>query len=75
MIGCLDRAMRIFGGAPTYWLTNNEKTVTTTHAAWSKRRQRVAPLEEHTMCDLIQRNRSGSGPTPLRSPWSDRRGA
>jgi hypothetical protein len=23
-----DRAMRCFGGAPTYWLTDNEKTVT-----------------------------------------------
>ena len=33
VIGCLDRAMRIFGGAPTYWLTDNEKTVTTAHVA------------------------------------------
>jgi transposase len=33
VIGCLDRAMRIFGGAPTYWLTDNEKTVTTGHVA------------------------------------------
>ena len=23
VIGCLDRAMRIWGGAPTYWLTEN----------------------------------------------------
>jgi len=29
---------------------------------WSTRRQRVAALGEHTMCDLIERNRSGSGP-------------
>lgn len=25
VIGCLDRAMRTFGGAPTYWLTDNER--------------------------------------------------
>ena len=24
VIGCLDRAMRAFGGCPTYWLTDNE---------------------------------------------------
>ena len=29
---------------------------------WSTRRQRVAALGEHTMCDLLERNRSGSGP-------------
>ncbi len=28
VIACLDGAMRRFGGAPTYWLTDNEKTVT-----------------------------------------------
>ena len=33
VIGCLDRAMRAFGGAPTYWLTDNERTVTTDHVA------------------------------------------
>ncbi len=33
LIGCLDRAMCAFGGAPTYWLTDNEKTVTTIHVA------------------------------------------
>lgn len=33
VIGCLDRAMRAFGGAPTYWLTDNERTVTTGHVA------------------------------------------
>ncbi len=33
VVGCLDRAMRVFGGAPTYWLTDNEKTVTVTHVA------------------------------------------
>lgn len=29
---------------------------------WSTRRQRVTALGEHTMCDLIEHNRSGSGP-------------
>jgi len=33
LIGCLDRAMRAFGGAPTYWLTDNERTVTIDHVA------------------------------------------
>jgi len=33
LIGCLDRAMRAFGGCPTYWLTDNEKTVTVEHVA------------------------------------------
>lgn len=33
LIGCLDSAMRAFGGAPTYWLTDNEKTVTVDHVA------------------------------------------
>jgi transposase len=33
LIGCIDRAMRAFGGAPTYWLTDNERTVTIDHVA------------------------------------------
>ena len=33
VIGCVDRAMRAFGGAPTYWLTDNERTVTIDHVA------------------------------------------
>lgn len=33
LIGCVDRAMRVWGGAPTYWLTDNEKTVTVDHVA------------------------------------------
>lgn len=33
LIGCLDRAMRRFGGVPTYWLTDNERTVTMDHVA------------------------------------------
>ena len=28
VISCVDRAKRSFGGAPTYWLTDNERTVT-----------------------------------------------
>lgn len=37
------------------------ETVGTDHG-WSTRRERVAELGEHTMCDLIEANRSGSGP-------------
>lgn len=33
VIGCLDRSMRSFGGVPTYWLTDNERTVSTGHVA------------------------------------------
>jgi transposase len=33
VIGCLDRAMRVWGGAPTYWLTDNERTVSVDHVA------------------------------------------
>jgi len=33
VIACLDRAMRAFEGCPTYWLTDNEKTVTVDHVA------------------------------------------
>ena len=33
VIGCLDRSMRAWGGAPTYWLTDNERTVTIDHVA------------------------------------------
>jgi transposase len=33
LIGCLDRSMRAWGGVPTYWLTDNEHTVTVDHVA------------------------------------------
>ncbi len=33
VIGCLDTSMRRWGGAPTYWLTDNERTVTSDHVA------------------------------------------
>ena len=33
VIACLDTSMRAWGGAPTYWLTDNERTVTTGHIA------------------------------------------
>lgn len=33
LTGCIDRSMRAFGGAPTYWLTDNERTVTIDHVA------------------------------------------
>jgi transposase len=33
VIGCVDRAMRVWGGAPTYWLTDNERTVSIDHVA------------------------------------------
>ena len=33
VIGCIDTALRRFGGVPTYALTDNEKTVTLDHVA------------------------------------------
>ena len=33
VIACLDTSMRAWGGAPTYWLTDNERTVTIDHVA------------------------------------------
>jgi hypothetical protein len=33
VIGCLDATMRRWEGCPTYWLTDNEKTVTVDHVA------------------------------------------
>jgi transposase len=33
VFAALDRSFRILGGAPTYVLTDNEKTVTTAHVA------------------------------------------
>ena len=37
------------------------ETLRTDHG-WSTRRQRIGNLGEQTMCDLVERNRSGSGP-------------
>lgn len=37
------------------------RTLGTEHG-WSERRVRVTSLGEETMCDLVERNRSGSGP-------------
>ncbi len=33
VIGCVDQALRAFGGVPTYGLTDNEKTLTVDHVA------------------------------------------
>ena len=33
LFSCLDRAMRDFGGIPAYWLTDNQRAVTTGHIA------------------------------------------
>jgi hypothetical protein len=41
VITCLDRSMRAFGGVPTYWLTDNERTVSTGHIAGIAVRHRL----------------------------------
>jgi transposase len=33
VVGCLDRSMRVWGGVQTYWLTDNERTVSIDHVA------------------------------------------
>ena len=33
VIACVDTSMRAFGGCPTYWLTDNERTVSMDHVA------------------------------------------
>ncbi len=33
VIACVDSSMRRWGGAPTFWLTDNERTVTSGHVA------------------------------------------
>jgi transposase len=42
VVAALDRTMRMIGGAPTYLLTDNEKTVTTRHVAGLAVRNREA---------------------------------
>jgi transposase len=36
LTACLDRALRIIGGAPAYLLTDNAKTVTIEHVAGAR---------------------------------------
>lgn len=33
VVACIDQALRVFGGVPTYGLSDNEKTLTTDHVA------------------------------------------
>ena len=55
----LDRIFRILGGAPTYLLTDNEKTVTTGHIAGvpvrNRARRHVRALLRHLGADLPAR--------------------
>jgi hypothetical protein len=36
LVACLDQTLRLIGGAPTYLLSDNAKTVTTDHVAASR---------------------------------------
>ena len=48
VIACLDRAMRAFGGAATYWLTDNERKVTIDHVAGiAVRHQEIVAVGGH----------------------------
>ena len=51
LLSCIDTSLRCLGGAPTYALTDNEKTVTVDHVARGRRaasrgRRRGAPLRD-----------------------------
>lgn len=59
LIGCLDRAMRVFGGAPTSWLTDNEKTVTVDHVAGvAVRSPRIVEAGHHYGVTIARVSRS-----------------
>ena len=48
VISCLDRSMRAFGGAPSYWLTDNERTATASFVASLPVRNRlIAAVARH----------------------------
>ena len=48
LICCLDSAMRLFGGVPSYWLTDNERTVSSDRIAGiSVRHPMLAALGAH----------------------------
>lgn len=48
LIACLDRSMRAWGGVPTYWLTDNERTVTADHVAGiAMRNPRIVAAASH----------------------------
>ena len=69
VIGCLDQSMRMFGGAPTYWLTDNERTVTIDHVAGvAVRHPEIVALGGHygvTVATCV--------PADPQSKWSEER--
>ena len=61
VIACVDRAMRAFGGAPTYWLTDNERTVTIDHVAGiAVRHPEIVAVGGHywSLCNTIRPRRA-----------------
>lgn len=65
LIACLDRSMRAFGGAPSYWLTDNERTVTAGHVASLPVRNRLtADFARHygvTIATCVPRDPQSKG--------------
>ncbi len=54
LICCLDQAMRAFGGVPTYWLTDNERTVTSDYVAGlGVRNRQLAACAAHYGCRVL----------------------
>jgi len=53
LVACLDMTLRILGGAPTYLLTDNEKTVTIEHVAGvAVRHPEMVAVGRHYGCVL-----------------------
>lgn len=53
LIGCIDQTLRLIGGAPTYLLTDNERTVTTEHVAGiAVRHPEIVLAARHYGCQI-----------------------
>ena len=70
VVACVDRAMRAFGGAPAYWLTDNERTVAIDHVAGiAVRHREIVAVGGHcgvavaTCVPADPESRGGSGAT------------
>ena len=86
VISALDRTQRVLGGAPTYRLTDNERTVTTAHVAGLPVRNRTmlswrittvcrcTPVSRLTPSRKVAPSRASSSPRPTSCParttWS-----
>ena len=77
LISCLDRAMRAFGGVPTYWLTDNTRTVTSNFVARIPVRHKVmVAFAAHygttiTTCEIADPQTKGGSEATVRIAKAD----